>query len=566
MQELEQQPQKPQQNLSWPPNITDVLRWRMDLTLRCRQDPAYAAIVYERCKQDPIYFLENFGWVEHRQGMGEIATAVPVVCYPQQKEYVLYLVEVLKQAAESETFRHNEVVEKARMTAGTWSTLFVIMWFFLFHNASFIVLSKKEDDVDREGDLDTPFEKMRFFLRRLPDFLLPPGFDLRKRQFSKTMLLKSPNGGQITGDSSSASATRQKRALAALFDEFAFCENDAAIWASSSGAVKVRIAVSTPNGTNNKYYRLRFGKEGEKVHVTSFTWQRHPVFGKDLRQLPDGRYTSPWYEERKLHDSTQTLARDYDLNYQDSLGATIFFLYGGQHVDPDLRPDRESKLIRIWDPGLTFAVLFAEIDRWERWLFYKELVFKNAILDRVAEAVLEVTNEIAPGCKVEDIGDPANTYRRASITEDTEYSILQKRYGIYVRTHNISAWAPQKRTRESIKALLDKMGTKCNDLGTPMLIVNPKECPILHEAFQGAYAWEVDQQGNIREGYPAQVHPYEDVVDDARYLALHATGGLQSQRPNLHVVKKQGSWTSPRGGRNRDREGWITMKGFGRNA
>jgi hypothetical protein len=548
--------------LSWPPDSTERLRQRMQLMLLCKQKPENAAAIYARCKEDIFFFLENFGWVEYRQGTD--TAAIPVVLMPQQKEFIPYFVNVLKEAAESEIFKHNEIIEKARFTAGTWTMLFIIIWFWCFHNASFIVLSKKEDDVDREGDLDTPFEKMRFFLKRLPDFLLPPGFDISKRQWSKTMLLKSPAGGQITGDSSSASATRQKRALMALFDEFAFCENDAAIWSSASGAVKVRCAVSTPNGTNNKYYRLRWGKEGEKVHVTSFTWQRHPVFGRGLRQLPDGRYTSPWYEERRIHDSAQTLARDYDLNYQDSLGATVFFLYGGHHLDPDLRPNRESKLIRIWDPGLTFAVLWAEIDRYDRWLFYKELVMKNAVLDHVAGSVIEITNEIAEGCKVEDIGDPANMYRRASITEDTEYSILQRRYGIYVKTTSISSVSPQKRTMQSIKALLDKMGTKCNELNTPMLMINPKECPILHEAFGGAYAWEVDQQGNIREGYPAQVHPYEDVVDDARYLALHANQGLNSKKPNLHVVKRQGNWSSPRGGRNRDdKDGWISMKGLG---
>lgn len=547
---------------SWPPNPLEVRQYRFKLQLDCRKDPSYAAMIYQRCKEDPIYFLETFGYVEHRQGIGQSATSVPVVLYPQQKEFVLYLVDLLWRAAKDETFAHNELIEKARMTAGTWTVLFVYIWFWMFHNASFLILSKKEDDVDREGDLDTPFEKIRFFLRKVPDFLLPAGFDIESRKWSKTMLIKAPNGGQISGDSSSSTATRQKRALAILLDEFAFAENDEAIWAAASGTVKVRIAVSTPNGTNNKYYRLRWGKDNEKVHVTSFTWWKHPVFGRDLRQLPDGRYTSPWYEAKCAANSAQTVARDYDLNYQDSIGAKIFFLYGGQHLDDKLKPSPESKLIRIWDPGLTFAVLWAEIDKWERLLFYKELIMKNAVLDHVAEAVLEITQEIGEGCKVEDIGDPANIYRRGSITEDTEYSILQRKYGIYVRTTNISAVGPQKRTKQSITYLLDKMGTRSNDRGTPQLLVNPMECPTLHEAFMGAYSWQVDTNGNIREGYPAQVHPYEDVADCARYLALHANGGLQSSgnRPNLHIVKKQGGWQTPgKSGRKQSEEGWQNI-------
>jgi hypothetical protein len=548
---------------SWPPNLDLVKKQRARIMLECRKDPATAAAVYQRCKEDPVFFLETFGWVEHRQGIGQSATSVPVVLYPQQKEFVIYLTDILKKAANDETFAWNELIEKARMTAGTWTVLFVFMHMWCFHNASFLVLSKKEDDVDREGDLDTPFEKIRFFLRKVPDFLLPEHFNIDSRKCSKTMLIKAPNGGQISGDSSSSTATRQKRALAILLDEFAFCENDEAIWAAASGTVKVRICVSTPNGTNNKYYRLRWGKEKEKVHITSFTWWRHPVFGKDLRQLPDGRYSSPWYESKCAANSAQTVARDYDLNYQDSIGAKIFFLYGPQHVDNDLRPGPESKIIRIWDPGLTFAVLWGELDKWERFLFYKELIMKNAILDHVAEAVLEITQEIAEGCRVEDIGDPANVFRRGSITEDTEYSILQRKYGIYVRTSGISSVGPQKRTKQSITYLLDKMGTRSNDRGTPQLLVNANECPTLHEAFMGAYAWEVDPNGAIREGYPAQVHPYEDIADCARYLALQVSGGLQSSggKPNFHVVKKQGDWHSPGSARRAANEGWKNISG-----
>jgi hypothetical protein len=548
---------------SWPPNADEIRKYRLELLLRCLQDPTYAAITYGRCKDDPIYFLEMFGWVEDRQTAGDAANAVPIVLYPQQKEFIIYFVDILWKAVRDETFAYNELIEKARKTAGTWTVLLIFLWFWCFHNASFLVLSKKEDDVDREGDLDTPFEKMRFFLRKVPAFLLPEGFDITKKLWSKTMLIKSPRGGQISGDSSSSSATRQKRALACLYDEFAFAENDKAIWAAGSGTVKVRVAVSTPNGTNNYYYRLRWGKDGEKVHVTSFTWWRHPVFGKDLRTLASGKYTSPWYESICAANSLQTIARDYDLNYADSLGAKIFHPYSGQHVDDKLAPHKESKLVRIWDPGLTFAVVWAEIDRYERLLFYRELIMKNAVLDHVAEAVLEITAQMVDGAKlkVEDIGDPANVYRRGSITEDTEYSILQRRYGIYVRTHSISSVGPQKRTTQSIAYLLDKMGTFSKEAQTPLLVVNPVECPVLHEAFMGAYTWELDQQGNIREGHPAQVHPYEDVADCARYLALHAQGGLQStgSRPNLHVVKKQGSWTSPGRHTQKSQEGWSNI-------
>jgi hypothetical protein len=532
--------------------------------LKCRQDPAYAAVVYRRCKDDPIYFLETFGWVENRQGIGTAATAIPLVLYPQQKEYVLHLVGVLKEAAESETFRHNELIEKARKTAGTWSTLLVFIWFLVFHNASFLIMSKKEDDVDRDGDLDTPFEKIRFFMRRLPDFLLPAGFDINSRKWSKTLLLKLPNGGQISGDSSAASATRQKRALAILYDEFAYCENDEAIWTSGSGTAKVRIAVSTPNGVNNKYYRLRFGKEHEKIHITSFYWHLHPVFGKDKTQRSDGSWTSPWYEALKAVESAQTMAKEYDLNYYDSIGAKIFFMYGPHHVDDTLVPNPESKIIRIWDWGLCTAVLWGEIDAYDRILVYKELVIeKDSILEPVVEMALDITNTIAEGCRIEDIGDPANLYRRSAMTEDTEYSIMQRKYGIFVRTQTITAVSPQQRTKQSISFIKDKMTTPCPETRTSKFVINSKECPILHQALSGGYAWQVDHNGQIMEGKPASGHPYEDVADDLRYLALHANAGniRGGGKPKLNIVKNGSTWTTPRDKKAVNQQnGWKSMK------
>lgn len=551
-------------NLSWPPDLEILKQSRVRLLLQCKNDPAYAAVVKQRCANDPIYFLESFGFVEYRQGIGAAASAIPVVLYPQQREFVLHLVKVLMEAANSETFRHNELIEKARKTAGTWSTLFVFIWFFLFHNASFLIMSKKEDDVDREGDLDTPFEKIRFFIRLIEksaDFLLPEGFTLNSKKYNKTLLIKSPLGGQISGDSSAVHATRQKRALAILYDEFAYCENDQAIWTSGSGTVKVRIAVSTPNGVNNKYYRLRWNKENEKVHITSFTWDRHPVFGKDKRQLPDGRWTSPWYEEICANESAQTVAKEYDLNYSDSIGARIFFNYGQQHVCDTLAPTPETKLIRIWDPGLCFAVLFAEIDRWDRLLFFREFIVNKAILDHVAEAVLDITSNLCGEVRVDDIGDPANIYRQGSITEDTEYSILQRKYGIYVRTNTISAVTAQKRTMQSITYLKDKMTTFVPELKTPQLLVNPKGCPILHEALMGGYAWQTDVNGKIMEGKPAGGHPIEDAADCARYLALHANAGSirSGVKGKLAVVKQQGEWSSPRAKHKRDEQGWIKL-------
>jgi hypothetical protein len=258
------------------------------------------------------------------------------------------------------------------------------------------------------------------------------------------------------------------------------------------------------------------------------------------------------------------MAKEYDLNYYDSIGAKIFFMYGPHHVDDTLVPNPESKIIRIWDWGLCTAVLWGEIDAYDRILVYKELVIeKDSILEPVVEMALDITNTIAEGCRIEDIGDPANLYRRSAMTEDTEYSIMQRKYGIFVRTQTITAVSPQQRTKQSISFIKDKMTTPCPETRTSKFVINSKECPILHQALSGGYAWQVDQNGQIIEGKPASGHPYEDVADDLRYLALHANAGniRGGGKPKLNIVKNGSTWTTPRDKKAvNEQNGWKSMK------
>lgn len=66
-------------------------------------------------------------------------------------------------------------IEKSRDMGASWMMCLVSTWFFLFHDHfSALMLSRKEEYVDKKGDNKTLFAKIDFLLKWMPTWLLPP--------------------------------------------------------------------------------------------------------------------------------------------------------------------------------------------------------------------------------------------------------------------------------------------------------------------------------------------------------------------------------------------------------
>lgn len=62
----------------------------------------------------------------------------------------------------------------------SWLLCAFSLWGWLFHDWKILFLSQKEDFVDKIGDMQSLFQKIRFMTSELPVWMLPPTFDIDK--------------------------------------------------------------------------------------------------------------------------------------------------------------------------------------------------------------------------------------------------------------------------------------------------------------------------------------------------------------------------------------------------
>lgn len=176
--------------------------------------------------------------------------------------------------------------------------------------------SKKEDAVDKRGDMSSLFEKMRFLILNLPEWMLPVGFNAQ--QHMTYMRIVNPfSGSAITGESSNDNFARSGRNTMVIFDEFAvFPGGGYSAWTAASQSTRSRIAISTPYGMNNKFAELR---HTPGMNVRTFHWTLHPF--KDEK----------WFEEEKRRMSAAEIAQELEIDYQGSLPGKLFPMYSELH-------------------------------------------------------------------------------------------------------------------------------------------------------------------------------------------------------------------------------------------
>lgn len=345
---------RPLANDEWPPNYNGVYAWRLQQLRRLRTEPAYleAAKLYYRDHLSE--FIQD--WVDTYNPRLKGNKWVPFIFFQRQAEFIDYLGELIAD-------EENGLVEKARDMGLTWlsAAYSVAAWLFI-DDIAIGWGSRKEILVDKIGDPDSIFEKMRLIVKRLPEVFLPSEFDPKKH--ATYMKMVNPDNGSVIAGEAGDNIGRGGRKSFFFKDEAAHYDRPEKIEAALGDNTNVQVDISSVNGLGNVFHRRREAgidwQPGTKVEA-GFT----RVFVMDWRDHPEK--TQEWYDERKARYIREGMehifAQEVDRNYSAAVQNTIIPYEWLTHcIDAHLKIPYVQDFIRknggipdIWNAGMDVA-------------------------------------------------------------------------------------------------------------------------------------------------------------------------------------------------------------------
>jgi len=305
------QPWKPEalENDQWPPDYKAVYAWRIKqlATLRSNPELLRSAKLYYSTRPDE--FIMH--WMDTYNPRKKTGKWMPFVFFERQDEFIKFL-HNLRFDDES------GLIEKCRDAGATWCSCAYSVWSLIFIADDAIGWgSRKQDLVDKLGNPDSIFEKMRMILKRLPNVFLP------EYEATFMRIINRENGSVIMGEAGD-NIGRGGRTSMYFKDESAHYERPEKIEAALGDNTNTQVDISSVNGLGNVFHRRREagvewqqGKEIEKGFTQVFVidWRDHP------------EKTQDWYDTRKAKYEREGMlhvfAQEVDRNYSAAVQNTI---------------------------------------------------------------------------------------------------------------------------------------------------------------------------------------------------------------------------------------------------
>ena len=300
----------------FPPDYAAEFKRRSTMWRNTRLKSYLREPLKEKYAKDPVAWIHDWVITFNPRNKKPQPRTIPFMLFARQKEFIEFLNGCMNDG-------ENGLVEKCRDIGATWLCCAYSVWLWLYVPGSSIGWgSRKAELVDRIGDADSIFEKMRIIIRNLPEWMLPKGYKHDKHSFH--MKIINPETGSTIKGEAGENIGRGGRSTIYFKDESAHYENPEAIEAALGDNTDVQIDISSVNGTANVFYRRRQAGvewrpgaviESGMVRVFIFDWRQHP--GKNQE----------WYDKRKAKAEREGLghmfAQEVDRDYVSSIEGII---------------------------------------------------------------------------------------------------------------------------------------------------------------------------------------------------------------------------------------------------
>lgn len=308
--------------------------YRKWITERCNQSAEWRKKVLDRCRDGAdglVYWVDTFVRTKHPKGKDAVIRGfdIPMVSPPHQERFLRWLhAKIMAQEG-------GGVIEKTREQQATWSVVAVFDWFWLFRQASFLIMSRKEDCVDGKDADQAIMPRFDYIHKRLPAWQMPEAYLLaskKGRNPNRTFLtMTNPDTDcTIKGESTNVRAGASGRALAALVDEASAIDFLEEVLGAIGQVTDCPLFLSTHEGVGTCFNQLCIGGNYEKYRMH---WTENEMWTKGLYTCEvncpahplGGQPHSERYDEecKKLNWNEQLIAAQLDINPLKS-GNSIF--------------------------------------------------------------------------------------------------------------------------------------------------------------------------------------------------------------------------------------------------
>ena len=243
-----------------------------------------------RCGQDPAYFLKNYVKISH-----PLKGLIPFTTYDFQDDLL----------HDFKDHRFN-IILKARQLGISTIVAGYAAWMLLFRREKQVMVVATK--FKTAANLVIKVKKM---LKTLPDWMM-----IADIKIDNQSSFELSNGSKINASTTSAKDAGRSESLSLLIiDEAAFVEGMEELWTGILPTITTGgrcIALSTPNGVGNWFYKTYVDAEAETnlFNAINLPWDVHPDRDEE------------WFREQTKNMSKREIAQEFECSFNMS-GETV---------------------------------------------------------------------------------------------------------------------------------------------------------------------------------------------------------------------------------------------------